>query len=137
MLTANQFINFITTIILNGIMNSKKEYQQIAADEEAGHEQPRISRPTIWHYICIFVLALGWAATAVHNYRTQPVEHEESESTMLHVYHNTPIPREVFNPVKKVFDKDPRYMGDGPEVNHYWDKLVAGKYPLIGIEYLF
>ncbi|KAK0608984.1 Oxidase ustYa [Lasiodiplodia hormozganensis] len=115
--------------MLDGAVSAKREYQKVALDEEAAQssqDEPRVARPTSWHYICIFVLALGWAATAAHDYRTQAIEHEENESILLHVYSHTPIPREVFNPVKKVFDKDPRYMGDGPEVNHYWDKLVAG-----------
>ncbi|KAH7028213.1 uncharacterized protein B0I36DRAFT_205408, partial [Microdochium trichocladiopsis] len=44
----------------------------------------------------------------------------------LLMYANTPIPQEVFKPVKKVFDKDDKYVGGGRQADIAWDALVAG-----------
>jgi len=80
------------------------------------------SRSSIWHYLCISILAIGWVGTIVYNHRAPP-----KENGPLHLYTNTPIPKEVFKPVKVIFDKDPKYMGYSKEVNDEWDLLVAGK----------
>ncbi|KAK3681698.1 hypothetical protein B0T22DRAFT_300091 [Podospora appendiculata] len=72
--------------------------------------------------VVVTLLSLGWATTLVCWYKaTSP-----QDNGPLHVYHNTPIPREVFVPVKKVFEPDERYVGGGPEVEKHWDQLVAG-----------
>lgn len=80
------------------------------------------SRSSIWHYLCIAILAIGWVGTIVYNHRAPP-----KENGPLHLYTNTPIPKEVFKPVKVIFDKDPKYMGYSKEVNDEWNLLVAGK----------
>ncbi|KKY18661.1 hypothetical protein UCDDS831_g05943 [Diplodia seriata] len=105
--------------MLNGAVNPKHEYQQVAPDEEEGREERR-RKTSLWQYVCIATLALGWAATVAYGYQTRP-----RANGSLHVYTNTPIPKEVFKPVKRVFEKDERYIGDGQDVNHNWDKLVA------------
>ncbi|KAL1627243.1 hypothetical protein SLS56_006482 [Neofusicoccum ribis] len=110
--------------MLNTAINPKHEYQQVALDEEAAKEGSRIiqtRKTSIWQYVCIAVLALGWASTVAYGYHTRP-----RANGSLHVYTNTPIPKEVFSPVKRVFEPDQRYIGDGPDVNGHWDRLVAG-----------
>ncbi|KAM7215687.1 protein of unknown function (DUF3328) domain containing protein [Rhypophila decipiens] len=75
----------------------------------------------------IAVLALGWAATLISWSRWQAYSGPNHlDNGPLHVYTNTPIPKEVFLPVKKVFEPDERYIGGGPEVEKHWDALVAG-----------
>lgn len=101
------------------------KYQHIALEEDSPNdEHARViyaKRPNTGLYICVIFLALGWAATIEYFY------HSRFESNgLLHVYHNTPIPKAVFNPVKKVFNRDERYIGWNDEVNQNWDRLVAG-----------
>lgn len=114
---------------MNGVPNFKaflnNKYHQVALDEDGGKEEsPRIvytKRPNTALYLCISFLALGWAATAFYIYSTK-----FESNGLLHVYHNTPIPKGVFSPVKKVFNRDERYIGWSDEVNRNWDALVAG-----------
>ena len=73
----------------------------------------------------IAVLLLGWVTTLVCWYRAASAANMSNGP--LHVYQHTPIPKEVFKPVKKTFDLDERYVGFTPEVNANWDALVAGE----------
>lgn len=75
--------------------------------------------------IAVSFLCLGWLTTLAFWYKTTP-----RNNGPLHVYSNTPIPKEVFIPVKKVFQPDERYIGGTAEVEREWDKLVAGEYRL-------
>lgn len=72
--------------------------------------------------IAVSFLCLGWLTTVAFWYKTAP-----RSNGPLHVYTNTPIPKEVFTPVKKVFQPDERYIGGTPDVEREWDKLVAGE----------
>ncbi|KAL0467405.1 hypothetical protein QR685DRAFT_556092 [Neurospora intermedia] len=71
--------------------------------------------------IAVAFLCLGWLTTVAFWYKTAP-----RNNGPLHVYSNTPIPKGVFIPVKKVFQPDERYIGGSAEVEREWDKLVAG-----------
>ncbi|KAK4209259.1 hypothetical protein QBC37DRAFT_294966 [Rhypophila decipiens] len=73
----------------------------------------------------IAVLALGWSATLISWFQAYSGP-KNVDNGPLHVYTNTPIPKEVFLPVKKVFEPDERYIGGGREVEKHWDALVAG-----------
>lgn len=104
-----------------------KEYRRLSLDDEEGNRSasPRViftkqGNKTL--YACILFLALGWLATCAYVYRTR-----FQSNGLLHVYYNTPIPKDVFKPVKKVFHRDERYVGWNDEVNRNWDRLVAGK----------
>jgi hypothetical protein len=108
-------------------INPKHDYQQVSLDEEAAKRESRYTQSKESNFkqnLCIAFLAFGWTATAAYGYYTRP-----RENGPLHVYTNTPIPKEVFNPVKRIFGPDERYVGDGSDVNHYWDKLVTGYAP--------
>ncbi|KAH7032168.1 hypothetical protein B0J12DRAFT_713740 [Macrophomina phaseolina] len=75
-------------------------------------------------YFLVAFLALGWLLTAAYSYHDRPLLNRP-----LRTYRESPIPQEVLNPVKKVFYPDERYIcktNPCPEVNHEWDKLVAG-----------
>ncbi|KAK3313637.1 hypothetical protein B0H66DRAFT_484233 [Apodospora peruviana] len=69
-------------------------------------------------------LSLGWAATLIGWYKT--ASGISLDNGPLHVYQNTPIPKEVFLSVKKVFEPDERYVGGDHQANRHWDALVAG-----------
>jgi len=99
--------------------DSKPEYKEVATNEEA-QLPPRRPNSSTLHYCIIIFLLVGWIATVA--YYSQP-----SSNGPLHVYSFTPIPKEVFKPVKKIFQPDERYIGDTPEVNQNWDALVAGE----------
>lgn len=106
--------------------NSKiNPYRHVALDEaESTREDPRAfytKRSNKGLCLSVIILALGWAATFAYIYHTRT-----ESNGLLHVYHNTPIPKEVFNPVKKIFHRDERYIGWSDEVNRNWDTLVAG-----------
>ena len=103
----------------------KHTYEKVSEDEEIGiddYARPQTKTSNRRFYAVICALALGWTVTVVYGYLHRP-----ADNGPLHVYTRTPIPKEVFSPVKRVFDVDPRYVGDGMEVNHAWDKLVAGE----------
>jgi hypothetical protein len=100
-------------------------YEKVSEEEDIGlddHERPPTNKSSKRLYAIICALALGWTLTIAYSYLNHP-----ADNGPLHVYTRTPIPKEVFSPVKKVFDVDPRYVGDGVEINHAWDKLVAGE----------
>lgn len=86
------------------------------------HRSPRIL------LALVALLSIGWAATLIGWYKMAAAA-RPPDNGPLHVYHNTPIPKEVFLPVKKVFEPDERYVGGGPEVGKHWDALVAGMFP--------
>ncbi|GIZ43943.1 hypothetical protein CKM354_000715200 [Cercospora kikuchii] len=103
-----------------------KEYRRLSLDDEEGNRSasPRViftKQGNRTLYACILLLALGWLATCAYVYRTR-----FQSNGLLHVYYNTPIPKDVFKPVKKVFHRDERYVGWNDEVNRNWDRLVAG-----------
>ena len=100
-------------------------YEKVSEEEDIGLddlERPPTNKSSKRLYAIICALALGWTLTTAYSYLNRP-----ADNGPLHVYTRTPIPKEVFSPVKKVFDVDPRYVGDGVEINHAWDKLVAGE----------
>lgn len=100
-------------------------YEKVSEEEDIcldDHERPPTNKSSKRLYAIICVLALGWTLTLTYSYLNRP-----EDNGPLHVYTRTPIPKEVFSPVKKVFDVDPRYVGDGVEINYAWDKLVAGE----------
>lgn len=76
----------------------------------------------------ILALGLGWFATALawHQSSRSPL----SLTSGFRMYTNTPIPQDVFKPVRRVFDKDERYMGGGREADAAWDALVAGEFSI-------
>jgi len=74
--------------------------------------------------ITILVLGLGWFLTALAAWHQSRAS---VSSSGFRMYTNTPIPQDVFKPVRKVFDKDERYMGGGREADAAWDALVAGE----------
>ena len=107
--------------------HSDPKYEPLSPSDHEGvddHErQPRIRRSWLsWSASMICVLSMGWLATVVAWYHS----HSISSNGPLHVYTNTPIPKEVFKPVKRVFEPDERYVGGGSEVEAMWDQLVAG-----------
>lgn len=107
---------------------TESKYQLVSSVDSEGTqsipEPPSIQKRLLrsWKIILIFFLSLGWLVTAACWYQSRP-----SAEGPLHVYTNSPIPRDVFKPVKKVFQLDERYVGGTPEADVMWDKLVAGK----------
>ncbi|KAL1617124.1 hypothetical protein SLS56_011127 [Neofusicoccum ribis] len=104
-----------------GLQRYNKLPHNEAESEGGGPVRWHTNRPARWPYAAIAFLTLGWAFTAAYAYRSRTLE-----TGLLHAYRNTPIPKEVFQPVKKVFMPDQRYIGQGPEVEAAWDSLVAG-----------
>lgn len=100
-------------------------YKKLADDEHSDLNELRgskdVSQNKSWLYICIAFLSVGWTATVIFVHLSRPVTNGP-----LHAYTYTPIPKEVFLPVKKVFQADEHFVGDGIEANQYWDRLVAG-----------
>lgn len=99
--------------------DSKPTYQEISDNEDLPVPKYR-QRTNIFQYSCIAFLTLAWVITLglywQLNLSIRPVP--------------TPIPDEVFNRVKVVFQPDLHYVGPGREAGHYWDRLVAGTYKL-------
>ena len=115
---------------------SAPRYEPLPPSEQEGiadhdTQQKSRSRWLSWSSAVICVLSLGWLATVVTWYHSHP-----SSNGPLHVYTNTPIPKEVFKPVKRIFEPDERYVGGGHEVEMMWDKLVAGASPPFGSFFL-
>ncbi|CDM33107.1 hypothetical protein DTO013E5_5704 [Penicillium roqueforti] len=74
-------------------------------------------------YIVISILATGWTTTAVLYWKSYTAP-KISGKFPLGTF--TPIPEDVFKPVRRVFQPDERYIGNSKEVDHHWDDLVAG-----------
>lgn len=116
------------------------QYGPVRSDDSSSQEKGTTHTPTVVVesrtskilIIACSLLCLGWATTLVCWYTTSTHSNGDSltksmaDNGPLHVYHNTPIPKEVFIPVKKVFEVEEKYVGGGPEVEKEWDKLVAG-----------
>ena len=105
---------------------SVPKYEPLPPSEHDGivdHERKPGNRTNwlSWSTAAICLLSLGWLATGVAWYHYRP-----SSNGPLHVHTNTPIPKEVFKPVKRIFEPDERYVGGGDEVETMWDQLVAG-----------
>ncbi|KAI8626508.1 hypothetical protein F5Y19DRAFT_218600 [Xylariaceae sp. FL1651] len=104
---------------------SSMKYNPIP-DDEVNHLaspvvlHPRRSPWLSWRSFFIAVLSVGWLGTAVAWRQSRTWTNGP-----LHVYTNTPIPKAVFQPVKKVFKDDERYKGGTPEADAAWDALVA------------
>lgn len=75
-------------------------------------------------YIVISILATGWTTTAVLYWKSYTAP-KISGKFPLGTF--TPIPEDVFKPVRRVFQPDERYIGNSKEVDHHWDDLVAGE----------
>lgn len=103
----------------HAVQGSDEEHDQ-APVARVNYKQPRyLLLPCL-----VLFLSVGWAVTAVSFWKSM-----KSSDGPLHVYTFTPIPKDVFEPVKKVFQPDDRYIGNSMEVDHHWDALVAGTYP--------
>lgn len=110
-------LNHPSIMFFSTTSKSKPVYQEIADDED--FPVPKYRRHvSILQYCCILFLASGWVITLVFYWHL-------SNSTKTPY---TPIPREVFTRVKKVFQPDERYVGPSAETRHHWDDLVAGTY---------
>jgi hypothetical protein len=100
------------------------DYDYISSSEDAPSEMlPKVKSrpyPTIQTSIIIF-LSMGWIATLLYIY-----VHEPQYNGTLRVYSQSPIPKEVFTPVKRIFEPEERFVGDGINVTRNWDTLVAG-----------
>lgn len=91
-------------------------YQEVPGDED--HRLlPRRRSTNIVQYACIAFLALAWAITLGLYWR---LDHNSLRIP------RSPIPNEIYKPVRKIFQPDQRYIGPSIETNHHWDDLVAG-----------
>lgn len=83
-----------------------------------------------WQSVFILFISLGWLSTIAAWHQTisgRPRVSGPAVGSPLLMYANTPIPQEVFEPVRKVFDKDNKYVGASRQADIAWDALVAGK----------
>jgi hypothetical protein len=106
--------------------DSTLKYQEINNDrEDTSTPVPEDRHWNLFLYIVISILAIGWATTGALYWKSSAVAttlNGKLQVTML-----TPIPEDVFKPVRRVFEPDERYVGNSKEVDHHWDALVAGK----------
>lgn len=113
-------------MIWNFFVRPKFEYDYISSPEDTPSEMlPKAKSrrfPTIQTFLIIF-LSMGWIATLLSIYIREP-----QHNGTLRVYSQSPIPKEVFTPVKRIFEPEERFVGDGINVTQSWDTLVAGKY---------
>lgn len=76
-------------------------------------------------YVVISILATGWTTTTILYWKSSTIAPTPNRKFQLETF--TPIPEDVFEPVRKVFQPDERYVGNSREVDHHWDDLVAGE----------
>ncbi|KAJ5547247.1 hypothetical protein N7494_004832 [Penicillium frequentans] len=103
------------------------KYQELKNNdrESALSPIPEDSRHwSLFLYILITILATGWATTAAFYWKSPAIAATINGRIQLSTL--TPIPENIFKPVRKVFQPDERYVGNSKEVDHHWDSLVAG-----------
>ena len=93
------------------------KYEQVPDDENLQVKvHPR--KGSLLQIILIFILSGGWAISSIYYWKSL-----SSPKLTL-----GPIPRDVLEPrIKKIFNKDERYIGPSMEANRHWDALVAGR----------
>ena len=101
------------------------DHEDASTDPEAYCEYDSSKRKVRfpWKYFKypgLVFLSLGWLVAA--GLALQPV----------HMYttaiHNSPLPRELFQTVKRSFHMDERYVGPSESANDNWEALIAGTY---------
>lgn len=70
-------------------------------------------------YPALVFLSLGWLVAA--GLALQPIH--ISTTTAIHT---SPLPRELFQTVKRSFHMDERYVGPSESANDNWEALIAG-----------
>jgi hypothetical protein len=114
--------------------HNQHKYENVPSDEESSSEaslrlQPisrtTISRATIIResIFTLFGLAIGLIVAFSINYKEAGLM---AELGQCWVYgNNTPIPTDVIERVPRVFEPDPRYLGNSEQIDLNWQKLVG------------
>ncbi|KAI9833745.1 MAG: hypothetical protein M1819_003478 [Sarea resinae] len=71
-----------------------------------------------FQYLGLCLLGLGWIVAFVLILR----------HPLADPHPNSPLPRELYNTVKRTFHMDGRYVGPSEMANDYWQGLIAGRH---------
>lgn len=110
------------------LRDSDSKYREINNNDGEDTSLPVSEDHRHWNlllYIVISILATGWTTTTILYWKSSAIAPTFNGKFQLGTF--TPIPEDVFKPVRKVFQPDERYIGNSREVDHHWDDLVAGK----------
>jgi hypothetical protein len=98
-----------------------EKYRPIDDEEEIEYRERR-PRRVPWQALIIVALSSGWITTALISWRNYASSLPSP----------SPVPGDVLYPrIKKVFEKDERYVGPSLEAARNWDALVAGIYKML------
>ncbi|KAK4864572.1 hypothetical protein LT330_009567 [Penicillium expansum] len=109
------------------LRDSDSKYREINNNDGEDTSLPVSEDHRHWNlllYIVISILATGWTTTTILYWKSSAIAPTFNGKFQLGTF--TPIPEDVFKPVRKVFQPDERYIGNSREVDHHWDDLVAG-----------
>lgn len=105
----------------SGLGSIETEHKFLLDQEPAPRNRRANSRLVYFWRVGVSILALGWVIPLL---QSQQVQVSRSSNTWP-TPHLSPLPREVFQTVKKTFYPDERYIGPSNETHRNWDHLVV------------